>query len=157
MAFGFDADWLAQRQQAVRTAQAAPRSTTEQSKTKTTKYRNRPVLVDLGPSGERVGGKLRLVHTFDSQREADYYQELKIRRAAGEIEDLDLQYAYALIAHAKCGPAQIIGYYEADFVFFELKPERRMRVIDVKGMKTQVYALKKKIVEACWGITIEEV
>lgn len=122
-----------------------------------TKYRNKPVLVDLWPSGEVIGGKLRLVHTFDSQREADYYGELRLRRTAGEIEGLELQKAFALIAHAQCGPAVIVGYYEADFEFFDLKPERRVRVIDVKGVKTQVYALKKKIAEACWGITIEEV
>ncbi len=147
-------DMLRKRRQ---TAQGGSGDTTPQKTGKQAKYGNKAVLVDLGPSGEVVAGKLRLVHTFDSQREADYYQELRLRRAAGEIDGLELQVPYALIAYNKFGPPVIIGYYEADFTLFELKPERRHRVIDVKGMKTQVYALKKKIVEACWGITIEEV
>lgn len=146
------------------TRQAPTGATTVQKAGKRAKYGNTPVLVDLGPSGELVGGKLRLVHTFDSQQEADYFADLKLRRAAGEISDLELQKSYALIAHAQVGPSVIIGYYEADFVFFDLTANPnpralpgRERVIDVKGMKTQVYALKKKIVEACWSIVIEEV
>ena len=97
-----------------------------------------------------------MVHTFDSKREAEYYQTLTLRRAAGEIADLELQKPYALMAHTYAGAAVIVGYYEADFVFVEL-PARKQRIIDVKGMKTQVYALKKRIVEACWGIVIEEI
>ncbi len=157
MAHGFDQaaiDAINQRRQ---TGQNGAGTTIAPKTGKRAKYGNKAVLVDLGPSGEVVGGKLRLVHTFDSQREADYYQELRLRRAAGEIEGLELQVPYALIAYNKFGPPVIAGYYEADFTLFELKPERRHRVVDVKGMKTQVYALKKKIVEACWGITIEEV
>lgn len=155
----FDQAWIDARQRQIgrKPAQAAPDSTRTPAARKAAKYRNTPVLVDLGPSGEIVGGKLRLVHTFDSKREADYFADLKLRRLAGEIADLELQKSYALIAHAPCGPAVIIGYYEADFVFEEVGPPRQSRVIDVKGMKTQVYALKKKIVEACHGITIEEV
>ncbi len=143
-------------------AQAAPGSTPAAPAKKRGKYGNKAVLLDLGPSGEVVGGKLRLVHTFDSQREADYYQTLRLRRQAGEIADLELQRSFALLAHVQALTAPAIcGYYEADFVFFEHSEGAgragRTRVIDVKGMKTQVYALKKKIVEACWGITIEEV
>jgi hypothetical protein len=112
------------------------------------------------------------VHTFDSQREADYYADLVLRRRAGEITDLELQRSYALIAHKQAGAPEIIGYYEADFVFAELVPTgrrvvattyppgrevvRKLRVVDVKGVKTQLYALKKKLAEACWGIEIEE-
>lgn len=172
MAFGFDEKWLADRNQALDRAHdnqrapsrppAVPPRVNGSPPKRGSKYRNKPVLVDLGPSGEVVGGKLRLVHTFDSQREADYYQDLKVRRAAGEISDLELQKPYALIAHAQAGPDVIIGYYEADFVFFEIRVREpraygKVRIVDVKGMKTQVYALKKKIVEACWNITIEEV
>jgi hypothetical protein len=123
---------------------------------KRAKYGNKPVLVDLGPSGEIVGGKLRLVHTFDSQREADYYEELCLRRAAREIGNLRLQESYALIVQDANGGARIVGYYEADFEFYDLGAKTK-RIIDVKGMKTQVYALKKKMVEACHGVRIEEV
>jgi len=146
---------------------APPQGVNGTKPSKGAKYRNKPVLVDLGPSGEMVGGKLRLVHTFDSQREADYYAELVLRRKAGEIADLELQKSYALLAWVENSrsPA-IIGYYEADFFFRDITADKtptvstnygKWRVIDVKGMKTQVYALKKKLAEACWGITIEEV
>lgn len=137
----------------------APSGATNAPKTaKRAKYGNKAVLVDFGPAGEIVGGKLRLLHTFDSHREAAYYHQLTLRRAAGEIARLELQRPYALIAHVQGGTPKIIGYYEADFVFDELGIfSKRERIVDVKGMKTQVYALKKRIVEACWGITIEEI
>lgn len=154
---GFDAEWLDRLQAGRKSAQSATGATNAPIPSKRAKYGNKTVLVAFGAAGEVVGGKLRLVHTFDSQREADYYQTLKLRRAAGEIDGLELQKPYALIAHAQVGPSVIIGYYEADFVFCELQPSRRVRVIDVKGMKTQMYALKKKLVEACWGIVVEEV
>ena len=154
----FTPEWAErQRQKVAGAARIGAQATIASPTMKRSKYRNKPVLVDLGPSGETVGGKLQLVHTFDSAREAEYYATLKLRRAAGEISELELQKSYALVVQSKCGDGRIMGYYEADFAFYDMYDAGGWRVIDVKGMKTQVYALKKKIVEACWGITIEEV
>jgi hypothetical protein len=53
------------------------------------------------------------------------------------------------------GPkGQVVCTYRADFVFWDVKEGRR-RVIDVKGMVTPLFKLKKRVVEAFLGITIE--
>ena len=147
-------DVLRKRRQ---TAQAAPESTPSAPAKKRGKYGNKAVLVDLGPSGEVVGGKLRLVHTFDSQKEADHYQTLKLQRHAGELTHLKLQEPLALIVQRPDGQPQIVGYYEADFTY---QDQTGPHVVDVKSSITKglgVYRLKKAIIEACHGITIEEV
>jgi Protein of unknown function (DUF1064) len=124
-------------------------------KGKPAKYRNQRVTVDLGPSGEIVNGHLRLIHEFDSKREAQTFHELKLRRTAGEISGLRLQEPFALVARGSDGfSGVIVGEWLADFVYMQ---DGTPHVIDAKGMKTQTYQLKKKIVEACHGITIEEV
>jgi hypothetical protein len=122
------------------------------------KYRNRRTLVDFGNRGEIVNGHLRLVWTFDSQREAEFYRECKLREHAKEISCLRLQEPYALIAYEPGGTSRIVGEWIADAVFFD-EIQKRVRVVDVKSKatRTAVYLLKKKIVEACHGITIEEV
>lgn len=40
---------------------------------------------------------------------------------------------------------------------FRVTYENRIEHIDVKGMKTDIYRLKKKLVEACYPIKIKEV
>lgn len=123
---------------------------------KRAKYGNKAVTVDLRPDGELVNGHLRLAHTFDSQREADYFAGLKLRRQAGEVVGLQLQRAYPLIARARDGGMALVGEYLADFEFWDAATGTQ-RTVDVKGVKTAVYALKKKIAEACHDIVIEEV
>ena len=129
--------------------------TTQIPKTKKrAKYGNKAVLVDLGPSGEIVNGHLRLVHTFQSQREADYFAELKLRRFAGEVSNLRLQEPFALIVQRPDGQPALVGEWLADFVY---QDQAGNHVVDAKGVKTDVYSLKKKIIEACHALTIEEV
>lgn len=92
--------------------------------------------------------------SFDSKKEADRFALLKIRLLAGEITDL---------VHHRRFPCKVNGYvvceYEADFCYHD-----RMRgcnvIEDVKSKVTRkdpVYRLKKKLMEACNGIQIEEV
>ena len=91
--------------------------------------------------------------TFDSKKEAARYGQLKLMLAAGVIEDLRLQVPYKIAFNG-----QKICTYKPDFVYFEIKNgERREVVEDVKGMKTPVYNLKKKMMLACFGIVIKEV
>lgn len=88
---------------------------------------------------------------FASKREARYYGMLKIRQNLGEIERLELQPKYECTVNGKR-----VCTYIADFRFNDLTLKRR-RVIDVKGVKTQAYKLKKKLVEALYpGVEVEE-
>jgi len=85
---------------------------------------------------------------FDSKKEAKRYCELKILLKAGEISKLELQPRYDLIINdKKC------GFYKADFRYFR---GDELIVEDVKGMKTPVYNLKKKLIKAIYGVDILE-
>lgn len=87
---------------------------------------------------------------FDSAKEARYYCELKLRKIAGEIVDFERQ---ALFTHIVNG-VKCFRYY-ADFV--EYYPDGTRKVVDVKGYKKNpVYRIKKKCIEAQYGIVIHE-
>lgn len=90
--------------------------------------------------------------TFDSKKEAQYYSDLKWREKARQVEDIQLQPVF---------PVTINGVkvftYKADFSFTQLTTPPREIVVDVKGMRTPIYRLKKKCVEAQYGIKIVEV
>lgn len=113
-----------------------------------------------GKKGNKYGAKKTEVdgYIFDSKREAEYYTELKIREKAGEITHLELQPRFDCIVNG-----MHICSYVADFRFQEgVKKDgdflvRDMRVVDVKGVKTPVYRIKKKLCEALFNITILEV
>jgi hypothetical protein len=85
---------------------------------------------------------------FDSKREAGHYVELLTRMRAGEISDLKIQVPFPITINGKK-----ICKYIADFTFIE---NGKLKVADSKGMKTGVYKLKKKMVEAFYGIEILE-
>lgn len=87
---------------------------------------------------------------FDSKREAAYYQKLKLGNHAGLIKDFWMQVRFDIIINS-----QFIGFYKADFVV-DYFGEGYM-VIDVKGVKTSAYSLKKKLIKAVYGIEIIEV
>jgi hypothetical protein len=87
---------------------------------------------------------------FASKAEAKYYLTLKYRERLGEVTDVRLQEPFTVL-----GPkGQVVCNYRADFVFWDVR-EGRQRVIDVKGMQTPLFKLKKKVVEAFLDITIE--
>ena len=85
---------------------------------------------------------------FDSKKEAWRYQQLKLMEKAGAIKNLKLQPVF---------PIEIRGVkickYKADFDY-EQSGERIVE--DVKGFKTPVYRLKKKLTEAIYEIRIKE-
>lgn len=103
--------------------------------------------------GNKFGAKRTVVDgiAFDSQREAAYYAELKIREKAGEVCDVELQPPFPLEA-GKVG--EVIGVYKADFRFWDNEQNRR-RVIDVKGVLTRETRRSIKHVRAQYGITVE--
>jgi hypothetical protein len=98
----------------------------------------------------KYGAKKTVVDgvTFDSQAEATRYGVLKVIQSAGLIKDLRLQVAYQITVNGKK-----VCRYVADFVYIENGKEV---VEDVKGMKTPVYNLKKKLMEAVFGVVIFE-
>lgn len=102
---------------------------------------------------------------FASKAEARRYQELLLLGKAGEIRNLELQPRFPIAS----GGVRVADYV-ADFRYEERYPSQacngmclcahwrwRDVVEDVKGVKTPVYRLKKKLVEAQHGITIREV
>lgn len=101
------------------------------------KFNNKKTLVD---------GRL-----FDSKAEAWHYLELKIAQTDGLIRDLECQPRYTL----KVGGMKVCDYI-ADFRYVDV-PTGETVVADVKGVKTAVYQIKKKLMRAVHGIEITEV
>lgn len=80
---------------------------------------------------------------FDSKKEAEFYAELKLRERAGEISHLRLQPRYLLQEAFKHEGKQ---YREMEYVAdFEYIENGETVVVDVKGFKTAIYMLKKKL------------
>jgi len=90
-------------------------------------------------------------HEFDSIKEAKRYGELKILEKAGLISNLNLQPSIPLKYEGV-----LICTYRADFSYFDNAIGSPV-VEDVKGFKTPVYRLKKKMVAAFHGILVREV
>tara|TARA_B100000683_G_scaffold246396_1_gene258014 strand:- start:380 stop:772 length:393 start_codon:yes stop_codon:yes gene_type:complete len=112
--------------------------------------------------------------TFDSKKEAKRYTELKLLEKTGMITHLELQPTYQITVNGVD-----ICKYKADFRYFTVRAENREQysnskgewvvptktgdregqiIEDVKGFKTPIYRLKKKLVEACFpGTLIKEV
>ena len=90
--------------------------------------------------------------TLDSKREANRYAELKLLETAGEIEALEVHPRFDLRVKRI-----IVGVYEADFRYFDKRMNRYVYVVeDVKGVRTAVYRLKKRLMEALYGIEVRE-
>lgn len=87
-------------------------------------------------------------HRFDSMLEAKRYRELKLLEKAGAISGLVLQPFW----NVDVGGLHVCRY-RADFSYIDA--DGRVRVEDTKGATTPVFAIKRKLVEACHGIKIE--
>lgn len=85
-------------------------------------------------------------HVFDSKKEAEFYEELKLRLRAGEIKGFCLQPIFILAPELK---------YKADFIVFN--KDGSFEIIDVKGFKTKEYKVKKKVFEDKYNLKITEV
>lgn len=87
-----------------------------------------------------VGGR-----TFDSKREAEVYLELLTQKQAGEIVRIAFQPQYTLLSAFKDneGKKQRAITYTADF--FVTFVDGHSEVIEVKGVRTRDYLLRKKL------------
>ncbi|MBR3697576.1 MAG: DUF1064 domain-containing protein [Clostridia bacterium] len=94
-----------------------------------------------GASKTKIDG-----HTFDSQKEAEFYSDLKFRAMAGEIAGFCLQPRFILAPGLE---------YRADFIVFNNNGS--FEIIDVKGFKTKEYIAKKKVLEDKYNLKIREI
>ena len=86
---------------------------------------------------------------FDSKKEGSRYLDLKLLENLGEISELELQPKYDFIVN----DVKICSY-RADFRYRE--KDGTQVVEDVKGFKTSMYKLKKRLMLAFYGIKIRE-
>lgn len=110
--------------------------------------------------------------TFDSKKEANRFRELQLLERAGKITALQRQVKYVLIptqrefsneiykkgahqGHFK--PGKVLEKecsYIADFAYIQ---DGAYVVEDTKGVRTEVYKIKRKLMLERYGIQIQEV
>lgn len=96
------------------------------------KYRAKPTIVD----GVR----------FDSKKESRHYQALLLEQRAGTIKEIELQPKFVLQeGFKKNGMTHRPIAYVADFRV--TYADGRVAIVDVKGLPTPVYKMKKKLFE----------
>lgn len=89
--------------------------------------------------------------TFRSKAESLRYEQLLILERAGEISNLVTQPRYPIEVNGRK-----VCTYVADFDYIDKKTQRLITE-DVKGAKTQLYTLKRKLFEACYRRPVTEV
>lgn len=109
-----------------------------------TKYGNRKVRTQDGE--------------FDSQKEAMRWRELQLLQRAGRITNLQRQVKFVLIpkqtVNGRCVEREC-AYY-ADFAYHDVDTDTDV-VEDTKGVKTQEYIIKRKLMLWRHGIRIREI
>lgn len=131
------------------------------SRIKKSKYHNRKV--------EYYDPGLKETITFDSEKERDYYLLLKDRERRGEIYDIKMQVPITIQEGFTMPDGSKVRAitYRADFYYKErigrkivgdkiISDDIKVHFVDVKGYRTEVYKLKKKLL-AYKGYYIEEV
>ena len=102
---------------------------------------------------------------FDSKREADRWNELKLLEKAGEISQLQRQVKFELIPKQYSVTERTKGNrpmmierevsYVADFTYMTKSLD--FVVEDAKGIRTEAYRIKRKLMLRVHGIRIKEV
>ena len=92
---------------------------------------------------------------FDSKKEANRYRELLLLERAGAITGLRLQVKYELIPSQKIDGKVVERpcSYVADFVY---QQDGKTVVEDTKGVRTEAFKIKKKMMLWFHGIRITE-
>ena len=88
---------------------------------------------------------------FHSKTEAARWKELQARAAAGRISGLERQVSFPITWP---GTSKPFTTYICDFTYYE---DGVFIVEDVKGKVTDVYRLKKKLLQLCYGAEVREV
>lgn len=95
--------------------------------------------------------------TFDSAKEARRWQQLRLEERAGNIRDLKRQVPFPITSTNSHNGARVaVAKYFADFTYWRIQPDgdELYVVEDAKGVRTDVFNLKKKLVEQEHGIEI---
>jgi len=82
---------------------------------------------------------------FDSKKEALYYEELKLKKKAGLV-----------LFFLRQVPVDLPGKTKYRVDFLEFHADGTVHFVDVKGMRTETYKLKKRQIEELYPIEIEE-
>lgn len=111
-------------------------------------YLDEELIEDDRPAGLRKYGERKTEVdgiTFDSDAEARRYRELILLQAAGEIRDIEIQPKWVLQPSFKRGKRTTRAItYRADFRYTEVATGEVV-VEDVKGMETEVFKIKAKM------------
>lgn len=75
---------------------------------------------------------------FDSKREATYYEQLKLRKIAGEVS----YWLRQVPIHLPGGTRLVV-----DFLVFFVDPARAPEYVDVKGRETPAFRIKRREIE----------
>lgn len=111
---------------------------------KRSKYRNKKTTMD----GQ----------CFDSRKEARYFSYLKALQDRGDIKSLKCQVKFDFKINdqfLRYVDSNRVIKYVADFEYFDMYGNRK--IVDVKGIKTRDYLIKKALMMAVHGILVEEV
>lgn len=85
-------------------------------------------------------------HVFDSIAESRRYRELMLLKRSGVVTEVELQPVYTLVegfTHKATGNRIAPIKYKADFLV--TYADGHQEIEDVKGMRTAVYRLKKRL------------
>lgn len=93
----------------------------------------------------------------DSRKEAKHIANLRLMEQAGEISGLVTQPQFLLIPKVveKGKVVERAVTYTADAQYMDR--DGRLRVIDVKGFRTEAYVLRRKLMRFVHNIVVEEV
>lgn len=94
----------------------------------------------------------------DSKRESRHYRDLLIQERAGILHDLRSQVPFELLPAQKDAAGKVIERactYIADFTYRD--QVEQLHVVDAKGMRTEKYRIKRKLMLYFHKIRIEEV
>ena len=94
----------------------------------------------------KYGNKITEVNgiAFDSKKEAAYYEDLLLQQRIGAVKSIELQPEFVLQpGYEREGKKIRSIIYRADFKVTEASGH--IYYVDTKGMRTQVYLIKKKM------------
>ena len=96
---------------------------------------------------------------FDSLREARRYTELRILERAGHISNLEVHKKYVLIPTQRDRAGKLLEQqcsYYADFSYIDNDSGKEV-VEDTKGVRTEAYRIKRKMMLYVHGIIVKEI
>ena len=95
---------------------------------------------------------------YDSKKEYNRANQLKLMQRAGEISDLREQVPFELIPTQRDKAGKLLERscrYIADFVYKDR--QGNLIVEDTKGVRTTEYKIKRKLMLQVYGISIKEI